>query len=92
MSQFYSKEMEMKNIIKTGSFLLIAAAFIFSVTSCSEEDVQADETSNINTRNLQSQLSSLPTETLSIEEESSILFMREEEKPLRNKKLFQNLT
>ncbi|MCB0493135.1 MAG: DUF2202 domain-containing protein [Cyclobacteriaceae bacterium] len=72
----------MKNIFKSGSFLLVAAAFIFSVNSCSEEDTQpqSEVTSNINTRNLQSQLSDLPMEALSSEEQSSLLFMREEEK------------
>jgi hypothetical protein len=74
--------MEMKNIIKSGNFLLVAVAFIFSVNSCSEEDTQpqSEVTSNINTRNLQSQLSDLPMEALSSEEQSSLLFMREEEK------------
>ncbi|MEZ4945528.1 MAG: DUF2202 domain-containing protein [Cyclobacteriaceae bacterium] len=72
----------MKNIIKSGNFLLVAVAFIFSVNSCSEEDTQpqSEVTSNINTRNLQSQLSDLPMEALSSEEQSSLLFMREEEK------------
>lgn len=72
----------MKNIFKSGSFLLVVAAFIFSVSSCSEEDTQpqSEVTSNINTRNLQSQLSDLPMEALSSEEQSSLLFMREEEK------------
>lgn len=72
----------MKNIIKSGSFLLVAVAFIFSENSCSEEDTQpqSEVTSNINTRNLQSQLSDLPMEALSSEEQSSLLFMREEEK------------
>lgn len=72
----------MKNIIKSGNFLLVAVAFIFSENSCSEEDTQpqSEVTSNINTRNLQSQLSDLPMEALSSEEQSSLLFMREEEK------------
>ncbi|MEQ9412430.1 MAG: DUF2202 domain-containing protein [Cyclobacteriaceae bacterium] len=74
----------MKNVIRRGSFMFIAAALIFTVASCSEENVQAEETSNINTRNLQSQLSGLPMEALSSEEQSSLLFMREEEKLARD--------
>jgi hypothetical protein len=76
----------MKNIIKTGSLLLVTAALTFSVTSCSEDDIQPQviETSNINIATLQTQITSLPIETLNTDEQSSLLFMREEEKLARD--------
>lgn len=66
--------------------MLMALVFIFSATSCSEDDAvpQNNENSNINSTNLQAQLDGLPMETLSAEEQSSLLFMREEEKLARD--------
>ena len=54
--------------------------------SCSDEDtvLLGDENSNINVRSLQEQLNDLPMETLSADEQSSLLFMREEEKLARD--------
>lgn len=72
----------MKNIRKSSSLLLLAAALAVTVTSCSDEDMQSEviETSNINTSNLQAQLNALPMEALNIDEQNSLQFMREEEK------------
>jgi hypothetical protein len=72
----------MKNLINTGNLLFVAAALTFSVTSCTEDDAQPQviETSNINIVNLQALVNNLPIETLSADEQNSLLFMREEEK------------
>ncbi len=75
----------MKNLINTGTLLLTAVVLAFSVAGCNEDDSQpAIETSNINTINLQTQLNSLPMEALNADEQSSLLFMREEEKLARD--------
>ena len=73
----------MKKVLKAGSFLLIAAALIVSVASCSKDDTPANNgnnNGNINIANLQAQITSLPKEPLNSTELSSLSFMREEEK------------
>lgn len=77
----------MKKVFKTGSFLLLTAALVVSVSSCSKDDTpasNANENSNINIANLQAQITSLPNEPLNATELSSLSFMREEEKLARD--------
>lgn len=74
----------MKKILRILS--LVTLVFTLLATSCSDEDTVLlnDENSNINVRSLQEQLNDLPMETLSADEQSSLLFMREEEKLARD--------
>ncbi|MEP2669659.1 MAG: DUF2202 domain-containing protein [Cyclobacteriaceae bacterium] len=74
----------MKKLLRVLS--LVTLVFTFLATSCSEEDTLplSDENSNINVRSLQEQLNDLPMETLSSDEQSSLMFMREEEKLARD--------
>lgn len=77
----------MKKVLKTGSFLLIAAALVVSLASCSKDDTPANngnDNGNINIANLQAQITSLPKEPLNSTELSSLSFMREEEKLARD--------
>ena len=77
----------MKNLLKTGGFLFLAAILSFSVTSCSKDDTPANnsnDNANINIANLQAQINSLPIEALSPAETASLSFMREEEKLARD--------
>jgi hypothetical protein len=77
----------MKNISKTGRFLLLAAVLAFSVASCSKDEapfINSNDNANINLPNLQVQINSLPVETLSLAESGSLTFMREEEKLARD--------
>lgn len=77
----------MKKILKTGSYLLIAAALVVSVASCSKDDTPANngnDNGNINMAYLQAQITSLPKEPLNSAELTSLSFMREEEKLARD--------
>ena len=77
----------MKNLLKTGGFLFLAAILSFSVASCSKDDTpanNANDNANINIVNLQAQINSLPIEALSPAETASLSFMREEEKLARD--------
>ena len=73
----------MKKVLKTGGFLLLAAAFVVSVASCSKDDTHANNSNNngngnINIVNLQAQITSLPNEPLNSTELTSLSVMREE--------------
>jgi hypothetical protein len=79
----------MKKVSKTGGVLLLAAAFVVSVASCSKDDTPANNSNNnrngnINIVNLQAQITSLPNEPLNSTELTSLSFMREEEKLARD--------
>lgn len=77
----------MKKLNKTGSNLLLIALILFSITSCSKEDIAAiasNENAGVSINNLQTQINNLPVETLSQEETTSLSFMREEEKLARD--------
>jgi hypothetical protein len=78
----------MKKVLKTRSFLLLAAALVVSVASCSKDDTPANNSNNgngnINIINLQAQITSLPNEPLNSTELTSLSFMREEEKLARD--------
>lgn len=79
----------MKKVLKTGGVLLLAAAFVVSVASCSKDDTHANNSNNngngnINIVNLQAQITSLPNEPLNSTELTSLSVMREEEKLARD--------
>lgn len=79
----------MKKVLKTGGGLLLSAAFVVSVASCSKDDTPANNSNNngngnINIVNLQAQITSLPNEPLNSTELTSLSVMREEEKLARD--------
>jgi hypothetical protein len=79
----------MLKVLKTGRGLLLAAAFVVSVASCSKDVTPANNSNNngnlnINIGNMQAQITNLPNEPLNSIELTSLSFMREEEKLARD--------
>ncbi len=73
----------MKTLFKNLRLLILTSSLLVGVTACSEDDSpanNANDNATINVTNLQTQINSLPTESLSLDESNSLLFMREEEK------------
>jgi hypothetical protein len=77
----------MKNLLKNSGFVMLLMALLFTIASCSKDDSPANsgnDNGNINTANLQAQITSLPQEPLNPAELTSLSFMREEEKLARD--------
>ena len=77
----------MKNLLTKSGFFMLLAAMLFTVASCSKDDISGNKgnnNGNINMANLQAQITSLPIEPLSLAESGSLSFMREEEKLARD--------
>jgi len=75
----------MKNKNIAVSSLFIAVLFFFSISSCTKStDSPGNTSSSQSISNLQTQLNSLPKESLSISETNSLIMMREEEKLARD--------
>jgi hypothetical protein len=80
----------MENLVKNQLlFLVLILGFMSLFTQCTKDDklepevvleVNGNGYSNFNNRNLQSLLNKIPNAPLSTDEESGLLFMREEEK------------
>lgn len=77
----------MKNLLKSSAFFILLGTLLFTIASCSKDDtptVNGNDNGNINTANLQAQITSLPNEPLNSTELASLSFMREEEKLARD--------
>ncbi len=79
----------MKSLLKKTGFIILPAALILSVVSCSKSDTPAPVVNpningNITLTTLQAQVDSLQKEPVSQTELNSILYMREEEKLARD--------
>ncbi|HCL82892.1 MAG TPA: ferritin [Chitinophagaceae bacterium] len=79
----------MKNLLKKSGFIILPAALILSVVSCSKSDTPAPVVNpnlngNITLTTLQAQVDSLQKEPVSQTELNTILYMREEEKLARD--------
>lgn len=79
----------MNSLVNNKLFLLVLAlGFITFFSQCKDDDVEpepsfmvnGDGHSNFNNNALQMQLNSLPSQSLSADEEAGLIFMREEEK------------
>lgn len=82
----------MKTILKESGVLLLFALLFFTLTSCSKNSNTPAANGNSNNNGagnidivfLQTQLNTLPYESLSDEEKNSLIYMREEEKLARD--------
>jgi hypothetical protein len=75
----------MKTLFNKIKFLLLIWGLLMGTVSCEEDNIPAtNDDANINLANLQSQINTLPKETVSQDESNSLLFMREEEKLARD--------
>jgi hypothetical protein len=73
----------MKTLFKNLRLLILTSSLLVGVTACNEDAISADnanDNATINVTNLQAQINNLPVESLSSDESTSLLFMREEEK------------
>jgi len=78
----------MKKQIKNAGIPMLFSTIIFIAASCTKDNSPVNNSNsfrgNMNTTNLQAQINSLPRESLSTAELTSLSFMREEEKLARD--------